>query len=62
MDNRRAREIITSPETIQVLYQDTPVWLVNVKDNNVVEVSRPGGQGKMNVPVYMLVENNPAAK
>ena len=61
MDSRRAKEIIQSQESIQVLYQDTPVWLESIKDNNIAEVTKlDNRQDKIQVPVYLLVENSPA--
>ena len=56
MDVSRAKQILQSPEKIQVLYQDTPVWIEEVRENNVALVSRPGNQGSFEIPVYMLVE------
>jgi len=48
-----------SKENIQVLYEDLPVWIESVKDNNIAVVTRPGSLEKMEIPVYMLVENSP---
>lgn len=59
MDSERAKQIMKSPDMIQVLYQDTPVWLENVKENNVAEVTRLDKKDKIEVPVYLLVENSP---
>ena len=59
MDSKRAHEIMKSNETIQVLYQGSPVWLDRVKDNNVADVTRMDRQDKLEVPVYLLVENSP---
>ncbi len=60
MDSERAKQIIKSTDMIQVLYQGTPVWLENVKENNVAEVMRLDKKDKIEVPVYLLVENSPA--
>lgn len=57
MDSIRAKEIISSGDVIQVLYQGSPVWLENVKDNNTAEVTRLDRKDKIEVPVYLLVEN-----
>lgn len=57
MDSIRAKEIISSGELIQVLYQGSPVWLENVKDNNMAEITKLDGKDKMEVPVYLLVED-----
>jgi H-type small acid-soluble spore protein len=59
LDTKRAREIMNSGETIQVLYQGSPVWLNGVKDNNVADITRMDRQEKLEVPVYLLVENSP---
>lgn len=60
MDAVRAKRIIDSPDTVEVLYQGSPVWIENVKDNNTAEVTILEGKDKVQVPVYMLVEKNPA--
>ena len=62
LDVGRAKQIMNSAEEIQVLYQDVPVWIQNVRDNNTAEVIRLEGGNKtaFEVPVYMLVENSPA--
>ncbi|KNY29174.1 H-type small acid-soluble spore protein [Pseudobacteroides cellulosolvens] len=57
MDSIRAKEIISSGKLIQVLYQGSPVWLENVKDNNTAEVTRLDRKDKIEVPVYLLVED-----
>jgi len=63
LDSKRAKEILKSHDSIQVLYQDTPVWLENVKENNIAEVTKlDNRQDRIEVPVYMLVENSPAKK
>jgi H-type small acid-soluble spore protein len=60
LDSIRARQIILAPETVQVLYQGSPVWIENVKSNNLAEVTRlDSTKDKVEVPVYMLVENSP---
>lgn len=48
-----------SPETIQVLYEGSPVWLENVNDNNTAEITYFENNRKETVAVYKLVENNP---
>lgn len=62
LDSIRAKQIMKSPEPVQVLYQDIPVWIDNVWDNNIAEVTRMDSRTKIEVPVYMLVENSPANK
>jgi len=34
MDVGRAKQIVDSPETIEVLYQGVPVWIQNVNEGN----------------------------
>lgn len=57
LDSNRARMIIQSPETIQVLYNGSPVWLENVKDNNTVEVTYLENRKRAEVPVNRLIES-----
>ena len=60
MDTKRAKEILNSDgDTIEVLYQGSPVWIEDVKDNNTALVSYIENQRKEEVPVYKLVENTP---
>ena len=57
LDIQRAKQILNSSEQIEVLYQGTPVWIENVKDNNKVEVSYLDTSNSIEVPVNNLVEN-----
>ena len=59
MDSKRAKEIMASKDTIEVLYQGSPVWIENVGMDNLAEVKYLESQEKVKVPVYKLVENNP---
>jgi small acid-soluble spore protein H (minor) len=59
LDSKRACEIMKSPGSIQVLYQGQPVWLENVKENNVAVVTEMDRKERIEVPVYLLVENSP---
>lgn len=56
MDLGRAQEILKSPETIQVLYQGTPVWIEKVHSTNSAEVTLLNNNEKINVPVNELME------
>ncbi|NLD46794.1 MAG: H-type small acid-soluble spore protein [Clostridiaceae bacterium] len=56
MDSTRAKQIIESNGIIEVLYEGTPVWIENVKDNNTADVSFIKTNIKKDVPIYMLVE------
>jgi H-type small acid-soluble spore protein len=61
MDTIRANEILNNKgDTIEVLYQGSPVWLEDVKDTNTAVVSFIENHRKEEVPVYKLVENTPA--
>jgi len=60
LDSERAKLIINSKDVVQVLYQGSPVWLDQVKENNVVEVTRLDRKEKIEVPAYLLVENRSA--
>jgi|GEM_PF-6216213 hypothetical protein len=46
-----------SKESIQVLYQDTPVWLEEIKGNNVAEILLIDIKKKLEVPIHLLIEN-----
>jgi len=59
MDSIRAKQIIGASENIQVLYEGSPVWLENVRDNNTAEVTYIENSRREVVPVYKLIENNP---
>lgn len=56
MDSNRAKKIMESDGVIEVLYQGSPVWIENVLDNNIVQVSNIKTNDKKEVPAYMLVE------
>lgn len=58
MDAVRAKQIIDSTDNVSVLYQGSPVWLEDVKDNNTVLVTYLDSQLKEDVPAYKLVEVN----
>ena len=59
LDSARAKQIISSKDKIQVLYQGSPVWIESIKDNNTAEITNIDSQERIDVPVYKLVENNP---
>ena len=59
MDATRARQIVQSGDSIQVLHQGSPIWIEKVMENNTAEISYPGEGRKEIVPVYLLVENKP---
>lgn len=59
MDITRARQILQSKDSVQVLHQGSPVWIERVMENNTAEISYFSDNRKDTVPVYMLVENKP---
>jgi H-type small acid-soluble spore protein len=60
MDAKRAKEILNNRgDTIQVLYQGSPVWLEDVTNSNTAVVSFIDNHRKEEVPVYKLIENTP---
>lgn len=58
MDNESARRIVESLGVIEVLYNGSPVWIENVKNNNAV-VSYLDSKNKAEVPVEELIERKP---
>lgn len=56
MDIERAQEIIQSPETIYVTFQNTPVWLDEIKDEDRIVIRDLNSDTKMEVAVEELVE------
>lgn len=57
LDCARARQILTSKENIDVLYNGSPVWIEGVSDNNVAEVTAlSGSRQRKEVPVNLLIE------
>jgi small acid-soluble spore protein H (minor) len=62
LDSDRAKQIVNSAANIEVLYHGSPVWIENVKDTNTAEVTYLETHETAEVPVYKLVEVNPANK
>lgn len=58
MDFERARQIIISDETIEVLYDGSPVWIESLNPENKTARIKPlkGGGSAREVPVAQLVE------
>ena len=56
MHIRRAEEIIASPDKIEVLYRENPVWLEDIMNDEKVYVTVLGSCKAMDVPVSDLVE------
>lgn len=59
LDSVRAKQILESTESIQVLYQGSPVWIESIGENNVAIATRLDSSEKLEVPVYLLVEKSP---
>jgi H-type small acid-soluble spore protein len=62
LDSTRAKQIMNSQATIEVLYMNSPVWIENVMENNLAQVTYLDNNKKDEVPIYKLVENTPAKK
>ena len=58
MDNESARRIVESLGVIEVLYNGSPVWIENVKDNTA-KVSYLDTKNMAEVPVEELIERKP---
>ena len=58
MDSQRAKQIMKSKDNIQVLYRGSPVWLEQVRENNVAEITQLEGKERLEVPVDLLSEDN----
>lgn len=58
MDISRARKILNSEETIEVLHNGSPVWIEGISTENNTAMVRPlNRQGKTKeIPVTELVE------
>lgn len=57
MDINRAREIMSSDETITVLLDGAPVWIESINKNGLASVNSLDGGGKVkSVPVLELFE------
>jgi small acid-soluble spore protein H (minor) len=59
LDNERARQIVESLGVIEVLYNGSPVWIENIKEN-IAEVSYIDTNNKAEVQVEKLTEPNPS--
>lgn len=58
MDSIRAKEILNSNNSIEVLYRGEPVWIENVKDTNTAVITNLDNKRTEEVPVYLLVEKS----
>ncbi len=60
MNSQRAKEIIESPETIAVTYNEEPIYIQNVDESNetarVSSLNNP--EIELDVPIRMLIEES----
>lgn len=56
LDINRAKQIIHSPETIQVLYQGRPVWINAIQTDMNADIQFMDSRERGQVSVNMLVE------
>lgn len=59
MDLNRARQIINSEETIEVLHNGTPVWIEGLNPESYTATVKPldGREGPRQVPLVELIED-----
>ena len=57
MDANRAKTIIQSSESIQVMHEGSPVWIEKVLDNNSAEITFLENHKKEIIPLNQLIEN-----
>jgi small acid-soluble spore protein, H-type len=62
MDLKRARQIINSEETIEVLHNGTPVWIESLNPENFTATVKPLNDrgSSRQVPLGELEENSAA--
>jgi small acid-soluble spore protein H (minor) len=56
VDMRRARNIMESHGVIEVVYQNSPVWIEEINDENLVQISYLDTKERTAVPVGELEE------
>jgi H-type small acid-soluble spore protein len=59
MKRERAEEILYSPENIYVTYQNIPVWIYEVKENETARIRDLNSDLVMEAPVAELIEIGP---
>jgi len=59
MKRERAEEILHSPDNIYVTYQNVPVWIDAVEENDTARVRDLNSNLVMEVPVAELTEIGP---
>ena len=60
MELKRVEEIITSPQKIEVMYGDKPVWLEEIMNEDSVYITVLGGCRTLEVPASELYETGKA--
>lgn len=58
MEIDRARQIMEAPEMIYVSYQNFPVWIDEVMDNNQAMIRDLNSNLQLEVPINQLVETD----
>ena len=58
MDIERAKQLLNSPNNIQVFYKDKPIWIESVNEGNKTAAVTVIAQSEepMNIPVNQLKE------
>lgn len=57
MNFHRAEEIVNSNETIEVLYNNEPVWIDNLDSDRKIAQITDSEQNSLEVPIEELFEN-----
>jgi H-type small acid-soluble spore protein len=60
LDSQRVRQIIESHGVIGVNYQDDPVWIEQINNDDTAQVTVLGTNERMEVPVTELTEDSPS--
>jgi H-type small acid-soluble spore protein len=56
VDIRRAKEIVESHGVIEVLHHNSPVWIEDINDSNLIQISYLDTKKRCEVPVEQLEE------
>ncbi len=59
MDADRAKQIMESHGVIEVLYNQTPIWLEQIKNNGTAEVTALDSNIRFDVPIAELNIGDP---
>lgn len=58
MNSEHAKNILESHGVIEVKYHNSPVWIEQVKDDEMAEVTRLDTNERMEIPVSELTEDS----